>query len=266
MSWLAVGYGALVGLSLGLTGGGGAIFAVPLLVYGLGVSTREAALTSLAAVGAISLFGMLAYWRLKLVDLRTGVLFAVAGMAGAPVGTWVATMLPDTVILLSFTVVMIVVAVRMWKHARRREENCPSALGCTRDPEGEIILTLRCAILLILVGLVTGVLSGLYGIGGGFIIVPTLVLLTGMSMQRAIGTSLMVIVLVSISGVASQAISGQVVSFDRTGWFTVGGISGMFVGQALGNRLSGAALQKVFVIAILAVALFVIVRNLDSWT
>ena len=99
MLWLSLIFGAVVGLSLGLTGGGGAIFAVPLLVYGLGVDPREAIAISLAAVGATSLVGFLHRWKLGQVEIRTGLLFAVAGMVGAPVGTWIAGFLPETVLL-----------------------------------------------------------------------------------------------------------------------------------------------------------------------
>ena len=99
MLWLSLLFGAVVGLSLGLTGGGGAIFAVPLLVYGLGVPAREAVAISLAAVGATSFVGFLHRWKLGEVELRTGLLFAIAGMVGAPVGTWIAGFLPEAVLL-----------------------------------------------------------------------------------------------------------------------------------------------------------------------
>lgn len=264
MSGLALIFGAIVGLSLGLTGGGGAIFAVPLLVYGLGVSTREAVMTSLASVGTISFFGFLSHWRRKQVELRTGLLFAMAGMLGAPLGTWIASQVPETVLLLSFAVLMAVVAVHMWNQAGRPSQDCQTKLGCQRDPVGEIILTRRCAVLVVLLGLVTGVLSGLFGVGGGFIIVPALVLLTGMSIHRAVGTSLMVIVLVSLSGVVSLVMNGGGMSFTVTAGFIGGGLAGLLFGQRIGRLLSGPALQKVFVAAILAVAVFVTVRNLHT--
>ena len=121
----------------------------------------------------------------------------------------------------------------------------------------------RCAVLLLIVGALTGVLSGVFGVGGGFVIVPALVLFSGMSIHRAVGTSLMVIALVSVSGVASQLWAGRAIAPVVTALFVIGGIAGMFAGQQIGGRLSGPALQKVFVVAILAVAVFVIVRNLS---
>ena len=100
--------------------------------------------------------------------------------------------------------------------------------------------------------------------GGGFVIVPALVLFSGMSIHRAVGTSLMVIALVSVSGVASQLWAGHAINPVVTGLFVLGGIAGLFAGQQIGRRLSGPALQKVFVVAILAVAVFVIVRNVST--
>lgn len=292
MLWLSLIFGAIIGLSLGLTGGGGAIFAVPLLVYGLQIPPREAVGISLAAVGATSLIGFLHRWKLGQVELRTGLLFAVAGMVGAPVGTWIARFLPESVLLLSFAGLMILVAVRLWQQASatpaaspstRVATSTPSAAGgncaateispagaaqesasCRRDAQGALILNSRCAELLLIVGVLTGVLSGMFGVGGGFVIVPALVLFSGMSIHHAVGTSLMVIALVSVSGVASQLGAGQTISPDITLLFVVGGIAGLFAGQQIGRRLPGPVLQKVFVIAILAVAVFVIVRNLSA--
>jgi hypothetical protein len=272
MAPLSLIFGAVVGLSLGLTGGGGAIFAVPLLVYGLGVSPREAVAISLAAVGATSFVGFLHRWRLGEVELRTGLLFAIAGMVGAPVGAWIASLIPEAILLLAFAGLMVIVAIRLWQQASHPvlpPAACPipeqqDGPTCQRDATGALILTSRCAVLLLVVGVLTGVLSGLFGVGGGFVIVPALVLFSGMSIHRAVGTSLMVIALVSVSGVAAQAWAGRVIDPVVTSLFIAGGIAGLFAGQRIGRRLSGPALQKVFAVAILAVAAFVIVRNLSA--
>lgn len=271
---LSLIFGAVVGLSLGLTGGGGAIFAVPLLVYGLSVPTRDAVGVSLAAVGATSLVGFLNRWRSTQVEIRTGLLFAAAGMLGAPIGAWLAGLLPETLLLSLFAGLMFVVAIRLWQQASRltaksAELTCSTTDDrdgptCRRDEAGTLILNTRCAVLLLGVGVVTGVLSGLFGVGGGFVIVPALVLFSGMSIHRAVGTSLLVIALVSVSGVASHLWAGRVISPELTGMFVLGGVAGLFAGQAIGQRLSGPLLQKSFVVAILAVAAFVIVRNLNA--
>ena len=271
MTALSLIFGAIVGMSLGLTGGGGAIFAVPLLVYGLGTPPREAVGISLAAVGATSFAGFLHRWKLGEVELRTGFLFAMAGMIGAPIGTWVAGFIPDVVLLLTFAGLMVVVAIRLWQQATRAVPsltNCAPTDAedgptCRRDASGKLVLTSRCAILLLIVGLLTGVLSGLFGVGGGFVIVPALVLFSGMSIHRAVGTSLMVIALVSVSGISAQIWAGQSISPLTTALFVLGGVAGLFAGQRLAHKLSGPMLQKTFVVAILAVAVFVIVRNLQ---
>lgn len=272
MAPLSLIFGAVVGLSLGLTGGGGAIFAVPLLVYGLSVNPREAVAISLAAVGATSLVGFLHRWRLGEVELRTGLLFAIAGMVGAPVGTWIASLIPESILLLAFAGLMVVVALRLWQQASHPilpPTACPSpeqqdGPTCRRDATGALVLTSRCAVLLLVVGVLTGMLSGLFGVGGGFVIVPALVLFSGMSIHRAVGTSLMVIALVSVSGVTAQVWAGRVIDPVVTTLFVAGGIAGLFAGQRIGRRMSGPSLQKVFAVAILAVAAFVIVRNLSS--
>ncbi|MCA9055138.1 MAG: sulfite exporter TauE/SafE family protein, partial [Planctomycetaceae bacterium] len=110
-------YGVIVGFSLGLTGGGGSIFAVPLLVYGLGVPARDAVTISLAAVGLTALFGAVQRWRAGQVEVRTGLMFAVAGMFGAPIGAWLSGLLSDVILLTLFAVLMLFVAVRMWRKA-----------------------------------------------------------------------------------------------------------------------------------------------------
>ncbi|MGE0757477.1 MAG: sulfite exporter TauE/SafE family protein [Pirellulaceae bacterium] len=267
---LSILFGLMVGLSLGLTGGGGAVIAVPLLVYGLGIPPREAVAVSLAAVGAMSVVGFLHRWMLGEVETRTGLLFAVAGMVGAPLGTWLAGFLSDAVLLLAFGTLMVVVAVRMWRQASKPQETqAPAPLleevggpTCRRDTTHSLVLTTRCAALLLTVGVSTGVLSGLFGVGGGFIIVPALVLFSGMAIHRAVGTSLMVIALVSASGVATQIWSGQAIPLGITALFVLAGIGGLFLGQQIARRISRAVLQKVFVVVLLGVAAFVMVRNL----
>jgi uncharacterized membrane protein YfcA len=272
MSPLSLVFGAAVGLSLGLTGGGGAIFAVPLLVYGLGIPPREAVGVSLAAVGATALVGFLHRWKLGQVEIRTGLIFAGAGMLGAPLGTWIAGWLSEPLLLALFAGLMVIVALRLWRQASRPVATNDSGLDsgdadrptCRRDAGGALILTSHCAVLLLVVGILTGALSGLFGVGGGFVIVPALVMFSGMSIHRAVGTSLMVIALVSVSGVASQLWSGRAISTGVTLLFVAGGVAGLFLGQQIGRGLSGPALQKVFAIAILMVAAFVIVRSITS--
>ena len=265
MFTLSIIFGTLVGFALGLTGGGGSLLAVPLLVYGLAVAPREAFGISLAAVGATALVGVVPRIRAGQVEVGTGILFAIAGMLGAPLGTWVAGMIPETALLSLFSALMLVVAWRLWSKSRAKDANSPVSCDgtnrgatCQRTADGQLRLTSRCALLLTLVGLVTGFLSGMFGVGGGFVIVPALVLFSGMPIQKSVATSLLVIVLVSISGVASHFAAGRGISLELTGLFVLGGVTGMSIGGVVSKRLPAATLQKVFAMGIVAVAVFVV--------
>ena len=122
-------------------------------------------------------------------------------------------------------------------------------------------MTSRCATVMAVAGIVTGVLSGLFGVGGGFVVVPALVLFSGMGIHRAVATSLLVIALVSASGVASKLIAGETLAANTTAMFIVGGIAGLGLGTVVARKLSPVKLQKIFAVAIVAVAAFVIVKN-----
>lgn len=274
MIWLSLIFGAIVGLSLGLTGGGGAIFAVPLLVYGLAVEPRQAVGISLAAVGTTAAVGFVGHWRTGHVELQTGLLFAVAGMIGAPFGSWLSVRIPEPLLLTLFASLMLVIAVRMWlKSEVSRSEvllNCAETEAiadgptCRRDAAGNLQLSSRCAVLLMTVGIAAGVLSGLFGVGGGFVIVPALVLFSGMGIHRAVGTSLLVITLVSASAMASHLLAGNSIPVNVTALFVIGGITGLFAGIRTSRRLSGPLLRKLFAVAIVVVAVFVITRTTFS--
>lgn len=267
---LTVMLGALVGFSLGMTGGGGAIFAVPILVYALGIEPREAIGTSLFTVGITSLVGFAQRARRGLVEYPTGLLFAAAGMIGAPVGSTIADYVPESVMLTLFAGLMLFIAVRMWMKAKDKaihdqilaDDNAGPV--CRRDPQGRLRLTSPCAMLLGAVGLSVGLLTGMFGVGGGFIIVPALVSFACMGMQRAIGTSLLIVTLVSISGTTSHLLAGKALSFQTVGLFTSGSLVGLFVGGWLAQKMSGPRLQRVFAIFIVLVATYVVFRTLVS--
>lgn len=279
MFLLCIFFGTLVGISLGLTGGGGAIFAVPMLVYGLHLPARDAVVISLLSIGITSAFGFVQKWKHRDAELRTGLLFAAAGMIGAPVGTWMARQLPEAILMLLFAGLMISISVVMWRKGRlstTSPECLPVERGivpqdyhrdgprCQRDAAGNLILTSRCARLLLLAGVISGALSGMFGVGGGFIIVPALVVFSSMSMSRAVGTSLLVISLVSTSGIVSQLMLGQAINWQVTSLFALGGLIGLGIGTKVSYRLSPAALQRTFAVAILVVATFVLIRNLSA--
>lgn len=255
---LGIVFGGLVGFALGLTGGGGSLLAVPLLVYGLSVAPREAIGISLAAVGATALLGAIPRLRRGEIEVPTGLLFAMAGMIGAPVGTWIAAKIPEAMLLVLFACLMLFVAVRMWRSTSKPKAECNNDATCQRTATGSLQLNTPCALLLLLVGTLTGLLSGLFGVGGGFVIVPALVLFSQMPIHRAVATSLLVIVLVSISGVASHIAAGRDISWQLTVLFIAGGFAGISLGSRLASRLSGPKLQKMFAVAIVLVACLII--------
>ena len=291
MFGLAIGFGAVVGFALGLTGGGGGVFAVPLLVYGLSTPPREAVGISLAAVGGTALFGAVPRLMRNEVELRTGVMFAMAGMLGAPIGSYIAGFLNESLLLMMFAGLMLVVAQRMWvktgsvatgsssdgsNDAIQSAAACSPGSGlteqtvrpagvdrgvCQRDAQGRLRLSSKCAVLLLAIGLLTGILAGLFGVGGGFVIVPALVLFSGMAIHTAVGTSLFVIVLISLSGVASHYWNGNAIDGQLTMLFLTGGVLGMWLGGKAAGRLKGPTLQKVFSVAIVMVAAFVIFKS-----
>lgn len=264
MTMLTLLSGVVVGLSLGLTGGGGSVFAVPLLVYGLSVAPREAVLTSLIAVTLTAAIGVVPRWRAGAVEIRTGLLFAGAGACGAPLGAGLSEFISDEWLLGLLAVVMLVMAARMaWNAGRSQSIYSDHAAGpsCRRDPVGRLQWTSRCALLLTLVGIGTGVLSGLFGVGGGFVIVPALVVFSGLDVHRAMATSLLVMTLVGAAAIASQLAAGRAVDVTLAAPFAAGGVVGMFSGQSLARRLSTATLQRVFAGAIVLTAVWMLARG-----
>lgn len=267
-------FGAGVGFALGLTGGGGSIFAVPLLVYALSIPAHEAVGISLAAVGATAAVGVIQRLRRNEVEVSTGLLFAGTGMCGAPLGAWLNSLIPSALLLILFAGLMLAIAIRMWLKAARppahpkvvQSSKEPLAQvkprkTCRRGTDGKLRMNSPCAILLSTVGILTGVLSGLFGVGGGFVIVPALVLFSGMGMHRAVATSLLVIALISASGLTSYLVAHRPIDFELAGLFALGGALGTWAGSVFGRRVSGPVLQKGFSIAIVAVAAFVVTKT-----
>ena len=269
---LSLLFGLIVGFALGLTGGGGSIFAVPLLVYGLGSPLHEAVVTSLAAVGATALGGGLVRLRGGEAELRTAIVFGLSGIIGAPLGAWLHPRFPEPLLLAGFALLMLAVAARLWRQASRRtEETCIIRAGgdgeadaagpvCRYDPGGQLRFTSRCAARLALAGTATGLLSGLFGVGGGFLIVPALVLIAALPMRRAVATSLWVIAIVSVLGCASHLLAGARLDLELTAGFVGGGLAGMALGIVIGRRIAGPTLQKLFAGMIVAVAAFMLIK------
>ncbi len=271
-------FGLVVGFSLGLTGGGGSIFAVPLLVYGLAMPAHEAVGVSLAAVGATALGGTIVRLRRREVELKAALLFGTAGIVGAPLGSVLGAKLPAGLLLGGFALLMLLVAARLWRQAVRRpaetkvvragddvlDPAADSGPACRVNPTGGLTLTSRCALVLAFSGVLTGLLSGLFGVGGGFLIVPALVLAASLPMQRAVATSLLVIAIVSAAGVASHLLAERPLALAVTAWFVLGGLVGMGLGSRLSRRLAGPQLQKLFATIMVGVAVFMLIAELQG--
>lgn len=265
-------FGLIVGFALGLTGGGGSVFAVPLLVYGLNVPAHQAVVISLAAVGATALSGGLVRWRDGQAEYRIAVIFGLSAIVGAPLGAWLSPRFSEAALLGGFALLMLAVATRMWQQASRRPEETriiragtepdDDAAGpvCRYDPGGRLQFTSRCAARLMLAGSATGLLSGLFGVGGGFLIVPALVLIASLPMRRAVATSLWVIAIISAIGLISHVIAGHRLDVGITTSFVLGGLGGMALGIAVGRRIAGPVLQKLFAVMIVAVAALILVK------
>ncbi len=249
--------GGVIGLALGLTGGGGSIFAVPLLIYVLGTDVRSAVGVSLAAVGTTSAFGVLTNLRKREVNFRVGLMFALSGMAGAPVGTWIGGKLPDALILGVFASMMLLVGLKMWRGARVPGR----AVNASELPGNPPASSRARLVKLLLVGVLVGVFSGIFGVGGGFIIVPALVLFGGIAIHEAVSTSLLVITMICASGVASFLLGGEGMPVHLTLVFVAGGCLGMFGGSFWRSRLSTQMLRQVFAAAMWFIAVFVLVRT-----
>lgn len=248
---LTLASGALVGLVLGLVGGGGSIIATPLLLYAVGMPSVHAAIgTSAVAVALSALANLVGAARRQLVKWPCAIAFTLAGMAGSAAGSQFALRVNGNSLLRLFGVLMLVVGTLML--LRKNAEGDPTVrLNLSTAP--------RMAPWLLATGFAVGALAGFFGIGGGFLIVPGLMLATGMPITFAIGTSLVAITAFGAVTAASYALAGEVV-WRTVLLFVAGGVAGGIAGQLLGQRLSAhkRALQAVFAVFVLAVGAFIV--------
>lgn len=255
-------YGAIVGLSLGLTGGGGSIFAVPLLIYGLGMDLRRAVAVSLAVVGLTALYGAILQARHGQVLWGAGALIGLGGIAAAPLGAWIGAGLSATVSMLLFAALMIFIGLRMLRQNPGGGEVPLEWMRCERLPNGNPKFTWRCALKLLGVGVGTGILAGIFGVGGGFLVVPALLLVACSEINRALATSLVGIFLIAVSGFVANAHALSPADVIPALQFLAGGAIGMTAGTWLKKGISPLVLQRIFGLAVLGTAVFLIVKNL----
>lgn len=250
MMILGLALAALIGLSLGMLGGGGSILTVPIFVYVLGFEAKEAIAMSLAVVGATSLFGAAGHWRAGNVNLRVAVIFGVVAMAGTYAGARLAVFFTGAAQLTLFALVMLLAAIFMFGDRTPR-----SPAGVTPAPDVPMPL-----LLIVIEGFAVGVLTGLVGVGGGFLIVPALVLLGKVPMKQAIGTSLLVIAMKSFAGFIGYL--GQVeVQWGFMAGFTAVAVIGILAGTWLVRFVPQHALKRAFAVFLLVMGGFILYQN-----
>ena len=255
-SLLAAGSGSIVGLVLGLLGGGGSILAVPLLVYVVGVSSPHVAIgTSALAVSVSALGNLGTHWRARNVKWGCAAVFAGAGVLGAAAGSTAAKALDGEKLLALFGVVMVVVGLLMLQ--RREAAAGKPDVRLSSETARELLP------LLLGIGFGVGVFSGFFGIGGGFLIVPGLILATGMPLIFAIGTSLVAVSAFSAATAASYALSG-LIDWPLAVLFVIGGVAGGVAGVSVGKALSTRkqALGRVFAVLVIVVGLYIVSRGI----
>lgn len=256
--------GAVVGIVMGLTGAGGGILAVPLLIFGLHLTVAEAGPIGLLAVGVSAGIGALIGLKAGIVRYRAALLIASSGVLFAPLGVWLAQRLDTRLLSMLFAAVLAWVAYTTFKEIGRRSIESKSLSvnrPCIRDDmSGRFIWTNKCAGALSIAGAIAGVLSGLLGVGGGFVIVPTLQRSTDLATQSIVATSLAVIALVSLTGVAAN-MSAENFNVSVALPFATGSLVGMGVGSVLTSHLSPKYLKVAFALICLAVATGMVAKS-----
>lgn len=257
---LASPLGFAIGFALGALGGGGSILAVPALVYAAGQTPADATTTSLLVVAGASLFGLTGHWQAGRVRPVAGLVFGLVGIGGSVVGTMVNRRLDDDVLLAGFAVLILVAAWRMLT-------GCPS---CTRVGEQHALggvgsgrtamltrtqITPRQVVAVVLAGTAVGFLTGLFGVGGGFVIVPALALALQFNMPQAVGTSLLVITANALVALAARGGPGAV-EWAVALPFAIAALAGVTVGVRAADRLPAQSLLRAFAALLVAVAAF----------
>ncbi|MFC7549261.1 sulfite exporter TauE/SafE family protein [Plantactinospora sp. GCM10030261] len=246
---LTVGLAVLIGISLGLLGGGGSILAVPLLVYVADLPAKEAIATSLLVVGVTSAVGVLPHARAGRIRWRTGLVFGSAGMAGAYAGGRLAEFIPAGVLLTGFALMMLATAGAMIRGRR----DTPGRAAPHELPVLRVILD----------GVVVGLVTGLVGAGGGFLVVPALALLGGLPMPVAVGTSLVVIAMKSFAGLAGY-LSSVSIDWGLATAVTTAAVAGSLVGGRLAGRIPENVLRTAFGWFVVVMGSFVLARQLPD--
>jgi uncharacterized membrane protein YfcA len=248
---ITVIYGSIVGLSLGLTGGGGSILAIPILVYGLGIPVSQAVVISLLTVASIALFGAAKQSFSGNVDWRAAILFSITGMIISPIVVYVAHDVDETLRLVLFAILMLFVACKMALSSKKNTA-AVNALNIHRPS----------AIKTVTGGAAAGALSGFFGVSGGFIIVPLLTMIFAMPYRKAVSTSLAAIFLISTTAVTGAYLNGISLDWSLFVLFVMGGLVGMLAGTALMNFIPERTAKIIFAAIIATLAVYMLTDRL----
>lgn len=258
MSIAVTAAGLFTGLLLGIFGSGGSIITMPALLYLLNIEAKSAIAMSLGIVAVTATITALQHWRRGNVDLRVTVIFGVFGVAGTYLGALLGVATPVTIQLGLFAAVMLAAAWKMLQPATRPHQSVGAAAvvdcvgdDCERPHHGHIAVH----------GIGVGILTGVVGVGGGFLIVPALVLLSGMSMKRAVGTSLSIVAAKSFAGFAGYAGAVEV-HYSLMAAFTAIAIAGSIAGSHLAHRLPAEHLKKGFGGFLVVVASYILLNQI----
>lgn len=262
--------GLLIGLVMALTGAGGGVLAVPLLVVSTGLAVQEVSPVGLLAVGLAATLGAALGFRAGQVRYKAAMLMGFIGLIFSPLGFWAARQVDTQILGLVFAMLLVWVAFNAFRGSNNSTSNAIdapptgsiSSCPCIQNPStGRFIWTWPCARALIASGAIAGFLSGLLGVGGGFVLVPALQRFTNLTVQSITVTSLAVIAIVSAAGVLNSATSGEF-NVDVGVTFAAAAAVGMLGGRLISNRLPGAHLRKAFGAMCLVVAVLMVLKNI----
>ncbi len=257
--------GILVGILMGLTGAGGGILSVPLLVFFLGLPIAEAAPIALCAVALASSIGAILGLKNKILRYKAAGFMAIFGLALSPLGLWLAPQIPNAPLQILFSLILLYVAIRLLSQARNElkgiSEPNRKPPPCLIHPEiGKLQWTMPCARALTLSGSLAGFLSGLLGVGGGFIIVPALKRYTDLPVKSIVATSLGVLAIVTGGGAIFSAASGNL-NLIVAAPFSLAALVGLLFGQLIGKKMSGPNVQLIFAVFTLLIALSLLIKG-----
>ncbi len=252
MLLLAIPFGLAIGLAVGTLGGGGSVLAVPVLVYVLDQSVPEATTASLVVVAAGAVAGGLSHARAGRVCWRHAASFTLAALPGVALGTLAAEAVSGELLLAGFALVMLAAAHATWRKADDQE---PDADGAWES--GGACPPLRLPRDLV-AGATVGLVTGFFGVGGGFLIVPTLAIALAFTMRTAIGTSLVIITATSLLGLAAHLVAGRSLDVGLTATMTAACVAGALAGAALAGRIPQRRLGRGFALLVVAVAAYLL--------